>query len=412
MKNRELKKLLECLSFIPDEAKREEATKIIMTALYESIALETIKKVSSIPKKEESEEKGAFNLKFTNKEIEKMPKTIQHMFAVNDIIVTCRVIDGKYYQARYRRDGLNVSAGAKDLTQLKTRFVKKFEQAVKIRDNSRFPRFDEYLEEWLSVKKHTIKETTYGSYEALVKRYLLPKFGDRQVNEIQRKDIQEFLLKLFDENKKRTAQKLRQILNSIFLVLSEDYDIKNPIKKVELPHFDTVKGRALSKEEELQMIKGCMSNNMLGNSAALLLLYTGMRVGELRTIKVYDDYLTCISEKTRRGYAEEVRKIPFSPMLKRVIGMIDFEKAKNASNSVVRDALKKVFADHHVHEFRYTFITRAKECGINHEVIMLWTGHKSDSDVRTSKVDRGYTTYSDEYMNSEMLKYNYELKAN
>ena len=201
-------------------------------------------------------------------------------------------------------------------------------------------------------------------------------------------------------------------MNSIFLVLSEDYDIKNQIKKVVLPHFEIQKGRALSKEEELQMIKGCMSNNMLGNSAALLLLYTGMRVGELRTIKVYDDYLTCISEKTRRGYAEEVRKIPFSPMLKRVIGMIDFEKAKNASNSVVRDALKKVFADHHVHEFRYTFITRAKECGINHEVIMLWTGHKSDSDVRTSKVDRGYTTYSDEYMNSEMLKYNYELKAN
>ncbi len=89
MKNRELKKLLECLSYIPDGAKREEATKIIMTALYESIALETIKKVSSIPKKEESQEKGAFNLKFTNKEIEKMPKTIQHIFAVNDIIVTC-----------------------------------------------------------------------------------------------------------------------------------------------------------------------------------------------------------------------------------------------------------------------------------------------------------------------------------
>ena len=68
-----------------------------------------------------------------------------------------------------------------------------------------------------------------------------------------------------------------------------------------------------------------------------------------------------------------------------------------------------MFPERHVHEFRYTFITRAKECGVNPEVVMLWAGHESDSDVKTSKVDRGYTTYSEEYLLDEVHKIEYDL---
>ena len=40
---------------------------------------------------------------------------------------------------------------------------------------------------------------------------------------------------------------------------------------------------------------------------------------------------------------------------------------------------------------------------------MLWAGHESDSDVKTSKVDRGYTTYSEEYLLGEVHKIEYDL---
>ena len=55
-------------------------------------------------------------------------------------------------------------------------------------------------------------------------------------------------------------------------------------------------------------------------------------------------------------------------------------------------------------------ILRAKECGVNPEVVMLWVGHESDNDVKTSRVDRGYTTYSDDYLLSEINKIHYEYK--
>ena len=55
------------------------------------------------------------------------------------------------------------------------------------------------------------------------------------------------------------------------------------------------------------------------------------------------------------------------------------------------------------------FCTQYKECGINHELVMLWDGHSFDKDVKTSVVDKGYTDYSEKYALAEAEKFNYEL---
>ena len=120
-------------------------------------------------------------------------------------------------------------------------------------------------------------------------------------------------------------------------------------------------------------------------------------------------YISCQTEKTRHGYAEVRRRIPISPMFKRVWDMIDFEKAKLTAKRTLADTIKRVFPDRHIHELRYTFISRCKECGCNLELVMLWDGHEFDKDVKTSKVDRGYTQYSDEIYFGDIEKVNYPL---
>lgn len=102
-----------------------------------------------------------------------------------------------------------------------------------------------------------------------------------------------------------------------------------------------------------------------------------------------------------------MRKIPLSPMLKKVWYLIDFKSAISASTESIRRTLKQIFQGRHPHELRYTFITRAKECGCNAEAVMLWAGHCRDTDVSASRVDRGYTTFSDEFLVSEMQKFAY-----
>lgn len=45
----------------------------------------------------------------------------------------------------------------------------------------------------------------------------------------------------------------------------------------------------------------------------------------------------------------------------------------------------------------------------NPEIVMKWVGHEYDQDVKTSRVDRGYTDYSEEYTLQEINKIDYKL---
>ena len=89
------------------------------------------------------------------------------------------------------------------------------------------------------------------------------------------------------------------------------------------------------------------------------------------------------------------------------VELVAFTKKVNPES--IRTAIRRLLPNHHTHELRYTFITRCKECGVNPEVVMLWDGHTFDKDVKTSAVDRGYTTYSLKYLieQSKLVKYDF-----
>ena len=170
------------------------------------------------------------------------------------------------------------------------------------------------------------------------------------------------------------------------------------------------KGSALTKEEEGKLVEYCRNRKDDVASALLVLLYFGLRQSELPSIKIINDNtLECETSKERMGRNVTLRCIPFTPMFRKVKSLVDFEKAKNVNVYTLRSAFKRLFPEHHPHELRYTFITRCKECGVNHELVMLWDGHSSDKDVKTSVVDRGYTDYSQEYILAEAEKVNYDL---
>ena len=414
MTNKELNKVLEGIKYVPNENERDEITQIILKAANDSITLKKLKKMTATVGKGESSDLEQIGtrgfIKFSKKEINKMPERYQKIFIIDDKMVSFRFHNGSYH-ARYRRKGYNIEVCAKSFELMKNKFIDRLNKIERERALNQFPTFGEFLSEWLATKKRTVKETTYKSYVGLCEYNLLPRFGEKTLNEITRKDVQDFVFELTDAGKNRTAHKTVQLMTAMFNVAMEDYpNLRSPMTKIVLTYYEAKKGSALSKAEEKELIDYCKANpSYQGNSAILVLLYTGMRVGELASMRKEGDYIYCESEKIRLGRKQVIRKIPISPMLKRVLPMIDFDVTKATKKSTVRDALKRVFPERHVHEFRYTFITRAKECGVNPEVVMLWAGHESDSDVKTSKVDRGYTTYSEEYLLGEVHKIEYDL---
>lgn len=410
MTDNELQKVLNAIKYIPSENERDEVTQIILKAASESITLDRLKQLTKRETKADFKENGTNGfIKFTKKEINSMSDYLKKLFTINDKIVTYRYVDG-LYQARFRRDGYNIEVASKSFDIMRQKFLDKLLATEKAKQNAGYPLFADFINDWLKVKKQTVKETTYKSYVNLLSRNILPKFGHYHVNEITRKDIQDFLFELTDDGKNRTAQKLKLLLSAIFDVIVEDYGIKTPMAKIVLSHYEVKKGKAFTKDEEKIIIDFCKGNShYAGNSAILTLLYTGMRVVELETITYDDTFIYCESEKTRKGYAKIIRQIPISPMLKKVLPLIDLAQAKVTNRYTIRDALKRIFPARHIHELRYSFITRAKECGCNPELVMKWVGHEFDADVKTSRVDRGYTTYSQEYILQEIDKIEYKL---
>lgn len=401
MDNDKLNKLLNCLHSSPY---RDELTIFVLKLASDSTELYSLKNKIVTQKSTDK-----LYVKFTKREIDSMPESVKLFTKLNNNALPCHDVRGMC-QIRYNRDGFHIEIASKNLNHLKHKFFTKL--AEQSGSKSAIPLMKDFVNDWLKVKKISIKQSTYDSYLQLVEKHILPLFGDKRLDVISRTEIQDYLINLIEQEKYRTAKKLRQLLSAIFDIAAEDYNIKSPLKKIILPHYEVKKGTAITKMEEKVVVEYCLNN--LDNtcaSAILLLLYTGMRIGELKTAKLYDIYIECETEKIRKGYKSEYRKIPISPMLRKVMCYIDFNFTVSCNPDRIRTFFKKVLPAHRVHDLRYTFITRAKEYGCNLELVMLWDGHKFDKNVKSSAVDRGYTTYSDDYYFREIEKINYDFKT-
>ena len=139
MTDNELKRILDAIKYVPDERERDEVTSLILKAASESITLERLKTLTA---KEERKAQANSNgdgryIEFTRKEINAMPESIKRLFTINDKLVTYRITQDGYYQARYRSDGYRIEVAAKDFETMKRRFLSKFAEAVYEKENNK-----------------------------------------------------------------------------------------------------------------------------------------------------------------------------------------------------------------------------------------------------------------------------------
>ena len=402
----DLNSLNELFNFIQTSPDRDKLTATVLKLAADSAALKTVKN-----KVREGDNDRKF-IKFTKQEIENMPDKVKQFITINGRVLSCSEVRGMY-QVRYNRDGFHINISSKSLKVLTVKFLDKLKEQEKAMQ-SKVPLIKDFAVEWLKFIKPTIKPSTYDGYLIVWRRHIIPAFGMLHLDEITRNDIQNYLYLLTEEGRNRTAKKVKQQLGARFKIACEDYSIRNPLVKVVLPRYQVAKGEAFTYSEERKIVDFCLQNPQFKSvSAILLLLYTGMRSGELKTIQYVKDekhdYIDCITEKTRFGLPDNHRRIPISPMLRKVLPYIDIEKAKTISYRYLDNVFKMIFPKRKLHELRYTFISRCKECKCSLELVMLWSGHTDDKEVESSKVNRGYTTYSEDFYFNEIELVNYEF---
>lgn len=396
----------------------------LLSAMYGQLS--TLKQAMDIivrNKKEEgvSDKSGKLCFKFTQKEFKAMPEYLKKIFIINDLTIPYRITGNGYYEARLRRKNITIEASGKDFSTMHRRFIDRLmhqsgqKTTVAQPQNVMTPPapvksadtvlFNAYAQDWLKIKEQTTKPSTYKEYERTFRVDLAPKFEGKYLGAITRADLQTYLFAIVNEGKNRKAEKLALMLNCIFDMAADDFGITSPMKNVVLPHYQSKQGAALTKDEEQRLVGYCKTHkNVEGTDALLVLLFFGLRKSELKSIKIIEgQWLQCETSKERLGQNVVLRKIPFTPMAKKILPYIDFDKARNVNLNTISTRMKRLFPNHHPHELRHTFISRCKECGVASEVVSIWAGHSLSGTITTVV----YTHYSDEFQLKEAEKVEY-----
>ncbi len=346
-------------------------------------------------------------LNFTQKEIKEMPR-----------FKDCKIrAKKKGYEIRYRKHGYQKSFYGTTLAVAKEKArqwlellsaeldSKEYFTIVKKENDvytkrSRFSTFA--LEYMLKIKKPRVKPATWKSYYLNFKNYILPTFGSYQMHEITPLKIQEYLNKLTTKVP-RACEDVKMLLNNIFtFAVNSNVLDRNPLVAVYIPKHERKQGKALTMEEERQLVERLKGTKL--ELVFLVALYSGARPGELASItfNVEENTMTIKNGKLKQWQKELYRTIPIFPKLKPLLPRLTTEKWQSLATPKRLESFEQYCPGFTPKDLRHTFTTRAKESKIADEIVSIFTGHSLKS--LTARV---YTHYSIEFLQAEAKKLDY-----
>lgn len=275
----------------------------------------------------------------------------------------------------------------------------------------------ELAKEIVEDKKDTneISSNTYKRATYTLKYIENGDIANMPVQKIKAKDIKDYL-KTVTIYANSTIEKIYQLLGQTFRrAVERDYIIKNPMlfEEVKKPKSDKLDREvvSLSIEEEKKLLDVLSTQNSPYINIILLMLFTGMRIGEVLAIKLNDfddDYIyvsqtmtrdeddkTILGNKTKTSKSK--RSITITPTIKTIVdnslnGYIENKekllfcdlktksiiKPSEVNNYLSRLNKKYSIANNlHNHMLRHTYATRCIEAGMNIKVLSKKLGHKN-----------------------------------
>jgi integrase len=155
--------------------------------------------------------------------------------------------------------------------------------------------------EWKPRVLSTLKSSTQSSYRANLHRYVLPWLQGRRLRDVRRSDVQGWLAALSESSLARQSVKNTWSVLSAVLRTAMDwgYIEDNPARGVRLPPRQPKPRLFLPSPKEIAVILQQLPEPT--HSLALLLIATGLRVGEAVGLRWEDIDLATRTLTVRRG---------------------------------------------------------------------------------------------------------------
>lgn len=268
--------------------------------------------------------------------------------------------------------------------------------------------YKDLLKKWLSEQKTYKKYSTYTNYYNITYNQIIPNLGSYTTTELNNDIIQDFILNQLDHGKKDgngiSFKYAQDIITVLKLTLGRDIEIKLPY------HAPTVV-EIFEKNEQISLINYLQSEINYKNFGILLVIHTGIRIGELCALTWqdinFDTQLLHINKTIIRTYTKEdgskvqitspktrssTRTIPLNKWIMQYAVLLrgqDNEyvitgKEKymepNKYRLYYNRTLQKLELPHRkFHALRHTFATRCIECGCDYKSLSELLGHSNVS---------------------------------
>lgn len=260
----------------------------------------------------------------------------------------------------------------------------------------------DFISEWLPVAKANVTKHTYNHYVHIFE-ILTDICGEKQISAVRPTDIKKAWSQMTDKSQSY-INKARYLYSSMFdAAIEEGYCRSNPMDtKIAKPHKGTKGTHRCLTDEEISLIETTPHRMQ---TTAMFMLKAGLRRGEVLALQksdIHDDriyinkavqFANNQASVGRTKTNSSVRSVPlFAPLKPFIDGIGEYAYTTKDGRLATKKSFEQcwvsymhclsVKAGHPIsfrcHDCRHTFITKARDKGIDLHIVMNWVGHSSE----------------------------------
>jgi len=168
--------------------------------------------------------------------------------------------------------------------------------------------YKDFLQNWLSIKESTVKQSTWILYEITIRNHIEPNLGNEKICNIEPIDIQNLYLMKREQNiGNRTILVMHTIINhSLDMAVKTGALLSNPAQLVSPPRYSSPEMDFYSEHEITQLLLAVKGTSL--EALIHLAITTGMRQSELLALKWsdvdWDRNTITVQRQLRRNYED------------------------------------------------------------------------------------------------------------
>lgn len=149
--------------------------------------------------------------------------------------------------------------------------------------------YEDLLIEWIEFKRLEIRNSSYRNYLYTMNNRIIPNFKNRMTGDITRKEIQTYIIEQSKELKQETVINITKILSQSFkYAIEEGYILDSPYKNIKIPKDKYINELNVFRKDDIDKIISVNGYSMQKKNIVNLAYRTGMRIGEILTLKWED----------------------------------------------------------------------------------------------------------------------------